>query len=139
MLGWRRYGLPRVDRAASRGCSLFGADREARAAHRIPLRSAQDITSLLPAAEPVQSPGRANRAADRNLRTRMDISEAENARRKCPPLVGAADSGRRCGALALSARSYGRFTSATSPQSRSARCVKTPDREPNMFGPGLNP
>ncbi len=99
--------VPGVVRAAGRSCSRFGADREARAAHRMPLRSAQDITSLLPAAEPVQSAGGGNRAADRELRTRLDVSKAGNVRGKRPPLVEAADSGRRSRALALCVRSYG--------------------------------
>ena len=44
---------------------------------------------------PVRALARANRAADRNLRTPVDVPAARNVRRKCPPLVGAADPRRR--------------------------------------------
>src|SRR3954466_11292241 len=107
MLRWRRYRLPRLDCAAIRRCSRIRADREACTANCISFGSAQNAASLIPAAELVQSAGAADRAADRDLRTRLDVSEAGNVRGQCPLLVGAADSRRSCRALALSSRSYG--------------------------------
>src|ERR1039457_3306768 len=103
MPGWHRCGVPCVDRTAGRRRSRFGADREAGTAHRIPLISVQNGTPLLPG-RPAQSglgAARGNRAADRNLRTPVDVPAARNVRRECPALVGAADPRRRrCRALA---------------------------------------
>ena len=104
MFGSHRFGVPGVGGAAGHHCARVGADLEACAAHRIPLSSAQDGTPLIPTAQSGPSTWRADRAADRDLGTPMDVPAARNVRCKRLVLAVLADSRRRCRALALSIR-----------------------------------
>src|SRR6266481_2814622 len=52
MPGWHRCGVAGVDRPSGHGCSRCGADREARAAHRVPLSSLKTAHPFFQSGQP---------------------------------------------------------------------------------------
>ena len=94
---------------APRAAVATALERIAKHARRIVFLSAPLKTPhpFFQQPNPARELARANRAADRDLRTPVDVPPARHVRRECLGLVGAADSRGRCRALAAPRRSYG--------------------------------
>src|SRR6476660_1643852 len=99
MPGGHSNGVPVVVRSAGYSRGGIGAFHQTRTARRIPLLSVQNSTSFVPAAQPERRTSRGDRAANSNVRGRVDVPASRDVRIECTLLVGAADPRGGRGAL----------------------------------------